>query len=106
MTIKKEKEKIKEKMKRIDKGKALEKIAKEIEECKVCKIRKSGKSVVGEGNPDAKIVFIEEASGRKEAETGRPLVGRSGQLLRSLTSYSFFVNILPYGYCIRKWKNS
>lgn len=38
----------------------------------------------GEGNPDADIVFIGEAPGKTEAKTGRPFVGRSGQLLRSL----------------------
>jgi DNA polymerase len=38
--------------------------------------------VPGEGNPDARIVFIGEAPGREEAKTGRPFVGRSGKLLR------------------------
>lgn len=60
----------------------LDKIAKEIENCKICKIGKSGLSVPGEGNPDAKIMFVGEAPGRTEAETGRPFVGRSGKLLR------------------------
>lgn len=62
----------------------LKKITNEIEKCRVCKVGKSGKAVPGEGNPNAKIVFIGEAPGKKEAETGRPFVGRSGQLLRSL----------------------
>lgn len=44
----------------------------------------SGKAVPGEGNPDANVVFIGEAPGKKEAEIGRPFIGRSGQLLRSL----------------------
>jgi uracil-DNA glycosylase family 4 len=68
----------------MDKQRALDKIAKEIENCKVCKIGKSGKAVPGEGNPDADIVFIGEAPGRQEAVIGRPFIGRSGQLLRSL----------------------
>ena len=62
----------------------LEKIAEEIKRCKICKMGKSGKAVPGEGNPDADIVFIGEAPGRKEAATGRPFIGRSGQLLHSL----------------------
>ncbi|MBI4089657.1 MAG: uracil-DNA glycosylase [Candidatus Levybacteria bacterium] len=62
----------------------LKKIAVEIKKCKACIVGKSGKAVVGEGNPNARIVFVGEAPGRKEAETGRPFVGRSGQLLRSL----------------------
>lgn len=62
----------------------LDKIAKEIENCEVCKQGKSGMAVAGEGNPDADVVFIGEAPGKKEAATGRPFIGRSGQLLRSL----------------------
>lgn len=61
----------------------LHRIAKEIENCAVCREGKTGKAVPGEGNPDADIVFIGEAPGRQEAATGRPFVGRSGQLLRS-----------------------
>ncbi|HWY78977.1 MAG TPA: uracil-DNA glycosylase, partial [Candidatus Sulfotelmatobacter sp.] len=68
----------------MDKQKALEKIAKEIETCDTCKVGKSGKAVPGEGNVDADVIFIGEAPGRQEAATGRPFIGRSGQLLRSL----------------------
>lgn len=63
---------------------ALLEIAKEIENCKICKIGKSGKAVPGEGSADADIVFLGEAPGKTEAATGRPFVGRSGKLLRSL----------------------
>lgn len=66
----------------MDKGKKLEEIAREIENCKVCKIKKSGKAVPGEGNSDADIVFLGEAPGRNEAATGRPFIGRSGKFLR------------------------
>jgi uracil-DNA glycosylase len=55
-----------------------------ISECKICKIAKNGVAVPGEGNPDADVVFIGEAPGKKEAVEGRPFIGRSGQLLRSL----------------------
>jgi DNA polymerase len=68
----------------MEKQKALDKIAREIEKCDICKEEKSGKAVPGEGNPDADIVFMGEAPGKTEAKTGRPFVGRSGQLLRSL----------------------
>jgi len=68
----------------MNKQSELNKIAKEIENCKICKIGKNGEAVPGEGNPDADIVFIGEAPGRQEAATGRPFIGRSGQLLRSL----------------------
>lgn len=68
----------------MNKQQELNKIAQEIERCQVCKVGKSGKAVPGEGNPDAGIAFIGEAPGKTEAATGRPFIGRSGQLLRSL----------------------
>lgn len=40
--------------------------------------------MVGEGSATAEVVFIGEAPGKTEAETGRPFVGRSGKLLRKL----------------------
>lgn len=66
----------------MDKKAALNKIAKEIENCLVCKVGKSGKAVPGEGNPNADIIFIGEAPGKNEAIVGRPFIGRSGKLLR------------------------
>jgi DNA polymerase len=62
----------------------LERIAKEIAKCRVCRRNKIGKAVPGEGSPNAKIVFIGEAPGKTEAETGRPFVGRAGNILRRL----------------------
>ena len=70
----------------MDKAKKLQKIAREIENCSICKQNKSGKAVPGEGNPDADVVFIGEAPGRTESLTGRPFVGRSGKFLRQLIS--------------------
>lgn len=66
----------------MDKAKKLEEIAIEIENCAVCKVKKSGKAVPGEGDTNADIVFLGEAPGRTEAATGRPFVGRSGKFLR------------------------
>ncbi|MFZ5997700.1 MAG: uracil-DNA glycosylase [Nitrospirota bacterium] len=68
----------------MDKSKELLKIAREIEACSLCKEWGSGKAVPGEGNPDAKIMFIGEAPGVEESKTGRPFVGRSGSLLRTM----------------------
>lgn len=62
----------------------LEKISEAIEKCKTCLENKSGRAVAGEGNPDADILFVGEAPGRLESQTGRPFVGRSGKLLRKL----------------------
>ena len=41
----------------------------------------STRVVFGEGDPDAEILFIGEGPGIEEDRTGRPFVGRSGQLL-------------------------
>jgi len=40
--------------------------------------------VIGEGNHYAKIMFIGEAPGKNEAETGRPFCGAAGQILDEL----------------------
>ncbi|GAC1412481.1 MAG: uracil-DNA glycosylase [Candidatus Doudnabacteria bacterium] len=61
----------------------LDLIAEEIENCKLCKKNTIGKAVPGEGNADADIIFIGEAPGKNEAETGKPFIGRAGKLLRA-----------------------
>ncbi len=70
----------------MNKIRQLEKIAKEIGRCGLCKKEKIGKAVPGEGNPNSKIVFVGEAPGREEAKTGRPFVGRSGKFLTQLAN--------------------
>ncbi|MGV6814205.1 MAG: uracil-DNA glycosylase family protein [Phycisphaerales bacterium] len=40
--------------------------------------------VFGEGDPDASLMFIGEAPGEQEDQTGRPFVGRAGQLLENM----------------------
>ena len=42
------------------------------------------KLVFGSGNADADIMFVGEAPGAQEDETGLPFVGRAGQLLATL----------------------
>lgn len=71
-------------MEETSKEQKLQDIASEIENCDVCKFGKHGRSVPGEGNSDADIMFVGEAPGRNEAEIGRPFIGRSGKLLRKL----------------------
>lgn len=53
--------------------------------CHLCDLSKTRKHVVfGEGNLDAKVMFIGEGPGATEDETGRPFVGRAGQLLTKM----------------------
>ncbi len=43
--------------------------------------------VIGEGNHNAKIIFIGEAPGRNEAKTGKPFCGTAGKVLDTLLSH-------------------
>ncbi len=59
--------------------------------------------VMGEGSPDAEVVFIGEAPGAKEDELGRPFVGAAGKFLdEMLASISlaradvYITNIVKY----------
>jgi uracil-DNA glycosylase len=51
-------------------------------ECPHCTVVKTHtRTVFGEGNPDARLMFVGEAPGAEEDRTGRPFVGRGGKLL-------------------------
>jgi uracil-DNA glycosylase family 4 len=66
-------------------GAPLEDLRSEIGECVRCKLSKHRKSLVfGEGNPEARLMFIGEAPGREEDLQGRPFVGEAGMLLTKL----------------------
>tara|TARA_Y100000034_G_C6910429_1_gene424498 strand:+ start:13283 stop:13825 length:543 start_codon:yes stop_codon:yes gene_type:complete len=41
-------------------------------------------TVFGEGHPNARIMLLGEAPGQKEDETGRPFVGKAGNLLDNM----------------------
>jgi DNA polymerase len=47
--------------------------------CRLCETRTN--TVFGEGDPDAQIFFIGEGPGENEDLTGRPFVGRAGEML-------------------------
>ena len=54
----------------------------ECNNCDKCQLGETRTNMVfGEGNPKAKIIFVGEAPGAYEDRTGRPFVGRGGQLL-------------------------
>ncbi|MEM6334551.1 MAG: uracil-DNA glycosylase [Planctomycetota bacterium] len=48
-------------------------------QCGLCQHRTQ--TVFGEGHPDARLMFIGEGPGQTEDQTGRPFVGRAGELL-------------------------
>ncbi len=50
--------------------------------CPHCTVVKTHtRTVFGEGNPEARLMFIGEAPGEDEDRTGRPFVGKAGQKL-------------------------
>ncbi len=83
---------------------ALEKIAQEIKAFKGLEIARNAiNGVAGEGNPDSEVLFIGEAPGRNEDESGRPFVGQAGKLLEKnlnviglQRSDVFITNIVKY----------
>ncbi len=72
-------------MTREEKEQRLREIAAEVERCQKCILyRHALRGVPGEGDPDAKIMFIGEAPGWHENQQGRPFVGPAGQFLEEL----------------------
>jgi DNA polymerase len=59
--------------------------ANEVKGCTRCRLHESRtQTVFGEGDPNASIFFIGEGPGENEDLTGRPFVGRAGQLLDNM----------------------
>ena len=53
--------------------------------CTLCSLSSTRTNVVfGEGNPDAALMFVGEGPGADEDATGRPFVGRAGELLTKM----------------------
>ncbi|MBN1765626.1 MAG: uracil-DNA glycosylase [Sedimentisphaerales bacterium] len=68
-----------------EKRRRLAELAQTVSQCKKCDLQASRINCVpGEGNPDARIVFVGEAPGESEDQQGRPFVGRAGQLLTNM----------------------
>jgi len=69
----------------IEMPKDLEELKKVVLNCHLCNLAKTRTNVVfGEGNPNAKLMFIGEAPGRDEDLQGKPFVGRSGEVLTKM----------------------
>lgn len=89
----------------MNKQQLLDQITADIIKDNVCPdLAKTAKNlVVGEGNPDADIVFIGEAPGKREDEQGLPFIGASGKFLNEMLvsiglqrSDIFITNIVKY----------
>lgn len=68
-----------------EKRQRLSEIARDIARCTDCALSRGATNPVpGEGNPDARIMFIGEGPGLYEDQQGRPFVGASGKFLDEL----------------------
>ena len=57
-------------------------LAEEVDACRRCALGdERANAVFGEGSPTARLVIVGEAPGAEEDRTGRPFVGRAGELL-------------------------
>ena len=83
----------------------LDALAGEIEQEAVCSELRSQATqlVMGDGNPDADIVFIGEAPGKNEYVQGKPFVGAAGKFLDVMLSEAglkradvYITNIVKY----------
>jgi uracil-DNA glycosylase family 4 len=64
---------------------SLEEIRADLGDCQRCKLWQTRMNIVfGEGSPQAELMFVGEAPGADEDATGRPFVGRAGQLLTKM----------------------
>lgn len=63
----------------------LDDIRRDLGECRRCKLASTRTNIVfGEGSPKAELMFVGEGPGADEDATGRPFVGRAGQLLTKM----------------------
>jgi DNA polymerase len=67
-------------------GETFESIRNDIGECMRCPLCCEGRSKIvhSEGNAKARLMFVGEAPGADEDASGRPFVGRAGQLLNKI----------------------
>lgn len=68
-----------------DRGVALQALRAEIGECTRCTLAAGRHNLVfGDGDPNARLMFIGEGPGADEDAQGLPFVGRAGQLLNNM----------------------
>lgn len=83
---------------------SLEELKTEVEKYEGCALKlTASKTVFGDGNSSAKIMFVGEAPGADEDRLGLPFVGRSGHLLESMLKAigvqredCYITNVLPW----------
>jgi len=69
----------------LDKVRLFAELVEDVANCHGCGLCDGAKNRVnGEGDLDSRVVFLGEAPGRREDESGRPFVGSAGKLLDRL----------------------
>jgi len=83
--------------------KKLDDLATAITHCQKCPLsRQRRHAVPGEGNSKAQIVFVGEAPGVKEDQSGRPFIGPAGKFLNQLfTDYAIQRDDLFLTSCVK-----
>ncbi len=67
----------------------IEELAARVRRCRRCVLWKTRrKAIPGEGPSDAAVMFIGEAPGKREDETGRPFVGPAGKFFDKMLAES------------------
>lgn len=68
-----------------DAAAGLESVREEVGDCQRCKLAGGRRNIVfGQGNPNARLMFVGEAPGGDEDAQGLAFVGRAGQLLTDI----------------------
>jgi DNA polymerase len=63
----------------------LQAVREDIGDCQRCRLSSTRKTIVfGQGNPNARLMFVGEAPGADEDEQGLAFVGKAGQLLTKI----------------------
>lgn len=86
----------------------IEELRAEASVCRQCSLCETRTNVVfGEGNPESPLMIIGEGPGATEDATGRPFVGRAGQLLdqalaenRMSRKHVFICNVIKCRACL------
>ncbi len=68
-----------------DAAAVLKAVREDVGDCERCKLARGRRNIVfGQGNPDARLMFVGEAPGADEDAQGLAFVGRAGQLLTDI----------------------
>ncbi len=86
-----------------DKAERLARIARVIASCEQCQCESLGNPAPGDGNPNAQLVLVGEAPGKREAASGHAFQGMAGKFLRQALhdigideNEVLFLNVLKY----------